>query len=1685
MADDYYAEEESEYDYSFIEKILSLDPKTLLIILVIAIILVGGALIATGVISPPVEPGDESGISFTDQEGTTLKVRGSTTNADGEITTFSTNGDVAEISMNPEETRRITLQTKGISKGLQVGTVRILNSDGEVISTSSGNITYEDGQLIIIVDPNIDLDLSGDPFDYEGQTYDYIFQVTLDDANTPEEAIFEIPFSIMFAEFVGTGCIALNRSSISETTHYGMLELDAKLRILCNSEDDLIANIDWSSKNMGPVEVLFDKTYSNGTTLVSDDQIIEESPNQGEYKIKIFFVPSTAYAGDRAKFDIDLKYGNAEQTIKFDVAIENLEQCISITTPDSIITSESDEATILIDAKNCKSNKINFYLCDGDYGCSGGSSEGEISLNSGYFTLAGGKSKTITVKRGEIPGVYGVSVHANISGMEKVFIDEKEITILPTTEYVYPEKFVVSLLEVGTKDSVRVQNTLLAQDVEVDASICDLYDKSLGVTDNESWIYKMYMDPDYYAGEGMYVGGLTNTLTQLDKAMFSAKNLSYVENVLIKDAYLSVEENDKLLPKLIELGKPSVDAGDELASAVSDVIDLDEGGLAAQITLILSDLYSMQYTATKDCTTLQTLIANGESYTTNASITVETKCAGSTPSTVALDGPLMNAALVEAADLHCVSMVETVKNMYDAFNDLKTGYDILEQLTADLKTMEVESSQENILQSVELLESAQEESTNTFDYLVLALDAAAIDSLESASNDDLDAKNYLELAIESNKKVSEKIDEAHQYSLDAADDLTESIPDAMEQWEEVNSYISSVEGLIETMAVVFITLETTKQSLELANTSFEKVDAAVASGLSTCSSDCAGTVGNVVSLSCLTAIDCSCVQAANYTAVKAQGVALRTEIISAKTIQYSKSKIQLGKMATYLGTALDSLTLYNSFANSNIPSAYSNTMGAFQEQLDKTDEMILKLYTANLDLENAILSAQKLVTYEKESSDASTYLYDNYVSGTFKQKKRMQGLVGSIVSAGFVNGAKEGGVYSTNDTLDAVDCENRVTMTLPDYQINLLTDAGKVGVLNNDIIAQWDFSEPKVYDLFEEQEVAISFSDNGLSENSYAIVEIPVKKHSHSAVTLVSGDFGPFNIPDSKVENLTYKYHFKFNMEERKAANPTKSAVCEKGILFGETGEDAGAGTILSWDWNAINSESVKGKYIDATQLSILISKKLLVIDHFLKGVTVSCPDNYATNALTGVVPADILITPPLNCHLPLSTKYYEGKPSLYHQLNYTTTSGDYPPGYDSFFDEPIINDAEQLLEVVDFEVNLMLDGYGTNFQDDFTTAYSRTLFKSNAGFTDPNSGAYKYFDNDKIFFYSSKAHSYSKDAQFVIPDAGKYRVRLLIDFDGDSPQLFSGGTTKAKVIVDLELIEPIKEDFSPLYYTPFDGFVGLNIKNNRKYYGTALSSGSELDIVKKEGIFLTTDQKDALATLDTTKLQSFVWMNALTSRRAKLLDYSYSTLGDSEIIFSPSTATPVLMKINGAQGTTPYLTYEISKNNDMLSARSNNLFLWSGLDGCKDFYGGKLNELVNNTPDYRVEDIYGMFFANPEESGAVYLKTMAYAPIEDAYGISSSGNGEIITTNYQVPTEGITQLDGISGMPYNDLPSNAKIDSLLDLFNAVDDGAVCVSQLGNREIYWWPEEYLFEKDNVDGENMRDKELAAKVNCIR
>ncbi|MFA5126311.1 MAG: hypothetical protein WC462_04910 [archaeon] len=1681
------------------------------------------------------------------------------------IDSFKTDGNNLLLSANPEERISSTIKTNVTGSGKKNVSIVIRNSNGQIqiISSSPDNEIYidENGLIHFSINPMIDLNLE-EFYDENTDTYifddnenlDLNFEFVIENEDTNETTIIDIGGGITFQQFPQSGCIALNRSSVKEATHYGFLELNTKLLVSCDSYDDLMSSITWSKERTGNVEIIFGN-YKFASVLSEYERTAMPVPAQGEYDAKIIFTPFKESAGQKASFSVNFGLGTSKAKIDFDIAIDNLEQCIKITPESMVIPSDQDSTTMTVDASSCHSKSIEVSLCDNDEECSGGT-EGGIDLSQSGFTLtpSGSATKTITISRKEISGAYGIPVYARITGTEKSFIDEKLVIIQPKPEEnIIPDKFVISLLG-GTRDSITVHNKTLAEDVEIETSICNLYKSSLGITGDtsmgadlpsygavaqNSWWYDLATNQERYAGAGKYQAALINTLASLDNIRATTQATSAGKNSLIKTAFLDAGG----LKKAANTSNNDVTKAIKAAEALKDKIDkaneFSSLNLVAQVVSLLSSVTSLAADVAILSTSLEA-----------ARTSVDTiKNSGQCSKTVKAPMEAASKAL-ETADSTTKYFYAEILEGLNMINQLYQIVNSIVALTTDEEIIAAENALNKINEASKKIKEANEKIDNTIDYLLLALQAASIDSFVSAPKDDARAADYLLKAKEELLGAQALINIALEKVLLATSDITTELPDLDKQKTDM---IIQATSLLVNMILQWTSIATKVGIIE---TNVDIASEQLYTAFGAAGAECA-------SCAALNACDDTCCTVEDE---------LSLAIPQVTEIQYS-----LASIASTVTSSISTInTIYQAFEMyQQIQNNYQNELADAQTTFTKTSDSLYALQK-EIDksiesMDPAIEAAEWLSAQEKNSSAASKFEEtDSLVTldGEYN-KKRMIGLIGSAISNGFVNGAYEGGVYTTKNTFNTQssspirtlglnekekqflladdsssdssatdlppdsstsssgemkeDCANKVKLILPDYVVNLIQDGKQITVTNPNVIATWVFDDAKVFDVFEEQEVGVVFAGSSLRKSGYGIVEFNYEKHVHENPAQVSSEFGPFNVPDSK-ELMQAKYHFRFNAEPRKGNNYVsfRGNDCTTGLLRGTNGTGTSSNLVLSWDWNSIKplgnisgsssaykslmsasigSGSNEEPFIDATQLSILVSKKIGSLTNFLDSVSTSCPENPAKKVLDVVRPEILNPETGLNytgenalvqdedsfCYIPLTTRTLEGKPALYYFIeNRPLTEWE-----QWFEDSERVNSAEELLSIIDFNVNLVRDGYGLDFQYDFVNNYSKAILKAGSSFLDPSRGAKKYFSDKDNIYFSSQANFLKSNNKWTLPDAGKYRVRLLIDFDGSTAKMFNGSSPSAKVIVELYSLEPVNNNYSPWYYTPIDGSVGLSSSNNRRGYGSSvLSSGTQFDVSKKEGSFLDSEQKESLVRISSSSITNFFLLNALPSLHGKILDYSYNyntkTFRDenSKLIFSPTVATPLLFELHGTKGEETGLVYSVKKDNQEISSDLGNLFLLSYVGNCSDLAGKALSKDFQRAPDLKEGKMYRVILPRAETNGKTFLKTIAYSPIDYSFGLVKEVNEQIYSTNDLKGINNPVALTGIASMPLNDKGSNSVTDSLINVLEGVEKKSICVSSLGSREIFWWPEDSLFEKQGTEEKSLSSKENDAKASCV-
>jgi hypothetical protein len=1680
QTENYYEEEQNDSGQPQNKKVIV----GAIVVIAVIIILVGFLLVNSK---------DPNRLNITNPDQGDITHTGSLTLNGELIDTFSNEGRVLTHTSNPSETREITMNLNNTGIKFDKARVIVTDSSGQIVANippehiiinNDGTVSFDLSYNDIGIDPDLIRDNGGE--------FEFNFQIIASNEDGTDVLTIEVPYVVQFEEFIGTGCLLLSRGAVTESTHFGQLKVPIKIKVTCGG-GSLESRVDWPDKITGNAEIIF--ANGSGELLVHNDLIVRENMTPGVYDATIYYTPNGNEKGKKVKFSMNFKLGNSEKTIAFNILNENLEQCVKVTTIDGIIEDQGDSAKIDIDTSKCNSN-VSISICETDPGCSGGADAGTIDLSKSFFVLTkSSPKKTITIKRNEIPGIYGVNVYASVPGINKVFIAEKEILVKPTREIFSLDKYAVSLMGSNSKDSIRVKHSELSEDLEIDAGVCEVYKNSSGsapgsstimaaTSNEESWAHDLYNNTERYAGNGFYQRAFGLTLPYVNSIRQTAQLKSSLSNSQIKLAYQAVHASDPLFTALVAQGNASTTTGNDLDDAMDDLVDIGDGDIAINIATLGTTFVSLIAKTTANCSWIET-IKTGELTTLDGLMNALTKtCSESAKQPWKATKESIDQSLGNAETL-CERKLLVLLDIYDAFNALKSAYDLIEQSTSDTQEADVGSSLTNIALANAQIADAKEYSDEAIYYIDLALQEISIDSFSEASSDTSKASEYLALALAQNNLAKSKMQAASRTALAAGEDLTSSIPDEMEEWEEVNAMIAAVAGLIKTLATTLIQSTTISGNLTAVQTSLTTNGTTLATALASCGT--ANCIKDCIGNGCD-----SCAEAAKVVLAEEANAAM---IASVGTAQTSQSTIYayITTAASTLSTLNQALTLYNSSIQDDITDAYTDASANTDLTLSMSNSLIITLNRNTTYLTNAITAANNLSNWENQPSSLADYTKEFNLPDEFGEynKKRLNGLISSFVLAGFVSGAYDGGVYTTTNTSNIATtkaqqtqnklqfatlqekCSNRVKLKLPDYKINLLQDGGVIESSNTNVIPNWSFINSKVHGVFESQEVSINISNAGLRENTYTTLTINATKHEHDTLTLVENEFGPFNIPDAEVIDISEKFHIKLNVKPRTDYSSSIDATCDTGLLIGNTTKTALPKIILDWDWNAITSETAKGNYLDATQLSILLSKKLSVLNEFLRNSQTECPQNYAFGALQKMTHTDFEFNQTPSCFLPLTTKSYDDKPAIYYYMSQSPYTPEY---YDDFFDEPLISNAEEMLEILDFEVLLMQDGYGLELQKDFAKYYSDTFLEASPAFTDGRNGMYNYFKNSKKFHFTNETHKFRQNQDFVIPDTGLYRIKIIADFS--RLPLIDNQNPNAKIYIDMQLIEPINEKFSPFYYTPFDGKVGTKLKNDRRYYGTS-STNKEIMIAKSGSIRLDTEQRDSLKKLNIKTANDIFKTNSFASNRSKVLDF-----GTENVIMSPTIATPLLFELGAKAGEKSSLIYWITKNEKAIPSIRENLFLLTALEKCEDFFGNLMLDYINNTPDIKLGLNYGFGFPDAEKDGKTFVKTIAYAPVEDDYSLVYPTNALISTTN-TIENAGLIPFEGITGMPANDLANNDYLTSIKAIFNSVENESICVSRSGDREFYFWSEQYLFEQENSEGKKLLDKIHEAKANCIK
>ncbi len=421
------------------------------------------------------------------------------------------------------------------------------------------------------------------------------------------------------------------------------------------------------------------------------------------------------------------------------------------------------------------------------------------------------------------------------------------------------------------------------------------------------------------------------------------------------------------------------------------------------------------------------------------------------------------------------------------------------------------------------------------------------------------------------------------------------------------------------------------------------------------------------------------------------------------------------------------------------------------------------------------------------------------------------------------------------------------------------------------------------------------------------------------------------------------------------------------------------------------------------------------------------------------------------------------------------------------------ISSKDELLGMVDFSAYLMQDRFSPDFHNDFHNyAMTISFFDAPSYYTDAVSGLGKYFSDSSRFKFAPK-FQYPEAEGFLLNGPGAYNVDINMTFDAGSPWEFFDSSNEpiAEIRVSLDKADVAIID-SPLYYMPFDGPIGAD--NSRVGYGLNYSGASILlnqsTTMPIRTIDISASTPIPNGTLRTTLQDDFTYLN--NTEKGILLKITKTRDADPQLVYAPSYATPVMMKMANNEGAASAL-YSVSVAN---GAQDSGYFMaeWSGVGyNCKTFDGGYTVTDFANTKDIHAlpttnlsctpidstsaRTTYGFEFCEPAKFGNMFLKTLFYTPQQKENLLTAVvANDSVAFVSPDASGSTNIPLGGVSGMENNQHGADT-IDSIEDIFDLVENELACVTSSSTSIDFWWNPKPVMT-------NIESEEIAAEKECI-
>ncbi|MEM4257123.1 MAG: hypothetical protein QXD98_02065 [Candidatus Diapherotrites archaeon] len=662
-------------------------------------------------------------------------------------------------------------------------------------------------------------------------------------------------------------------------------------------------------------------------------------------------------------------------------------------------------------------------------------------------------------------------------------------------------------------------------------------------------------------------------------------------------------------------------------------------------------------------------------------------------------------------------------------------------------------------------------------------------------------------------------------------------------------------------------------------------------------------------------------------------------------------------------------------------------------------------------------------------------------------------------------------------------CKERHVANLPDYVINLL-ESPEIGS-DKEFSAKYDLKSAKVLGNYNEQRMSVIFTNNGIKnqEPIYKTLSFNAVQHLHANPTYVdkgNSSFGPFNVPDKETLRLEQKIRVKVNTMEKDQKMPELSKdtiACESMNRIGRTGRGALPKIKLGWGFSDISiNDCVHGKgefYCDATQFSIMLSKRLKALDEFFaKNQNLKCPQNPLKTDYENVSSSLGVenLEESEGCYIQDFSEFLDNKPALAVLIE---------ANKDNISWTSEIPDLKTFEEMIMFKGLLMKDSFSEDFIRDFALHYSsQRFFDTDKWFTELGLGNSKKYGIADLFFSNKISFSNKGFESYALPSPGVYEVYLKLAFENGKRFFKDSGEPNVNVRVELEFLnEP--EFNSIFYYLPFNGNVGLtNNSFDRQNYGVAFEGDEILIDSSTQPLKSLNSSPSNAPKVEIEKDTSFFGLNASSKTRGVLLGVERTSDG-AKVRFSPSYAMPIIMKVQSEKGKENSAFYSFSSSDQTVDVGFVSSY-WSGFGNCLDPQGNIVYKSFEEKPDRAAsqedyvndwKNSYAVDFGFAQYNGDTYLKTIYYTNPKESFSLKAQSQNVSFITQYYSGNE--------VSLSNN---QEKQVQTMQDIFKLVEAKEVCVTGFGQKTEFFYNPKAIYEKNNKLIEF--EKSLEGGKNCI-